>query len=298
MVLNTLYPAEIWHAAILKVGHYTLEISQLVAFSAILLATFTISKFIHHSLTNLNRRTRFHGSPQLYIVARVIHYCILIVGFVVALAALGIDVTTLALVASALGVGVGLGLQSIVNDFVSGLAILFEKTLKIGDFIELDSGITGEVKEIHMRATLVRTNDNVDILIPNSTLANGKIINWTLEEDVRRFRIPFGVAYGSNKETVRLAALEAAASIPYTLYANERQPTVWMTGFGDSSLNFTLGVWVSAKQVKRPTALISDYLWALDDAFRIHQIEVPFPQRDLHIKTKSAANIILPAEHK
>ncbi len=276
---------EIWNSTLIQIGDYTLATSQLLMALLIIVITLlvtTISKKSFRRLASGNSRI---PKNLAYIISRFANYLIIFVGFLLAVSALGVDVSKLALVASALGIGIGLGLQGIVNNFVSGLAILLEGSLKVGDFIELDSGITGEVIEIHMRATLIRTNDNVDILIPNADLTNGNVINWTLEDCTRRFRIPFGVAYGSDKEVVKEAVLAAAKTLPYTLSGANKDAVVWMTGFGDSSLNFTLGVWVDAAYVKRPTTLLSDYLWAIDDALRAHNIEIPFPQRDLHIRS-------------
>ncbi len=276
---------EIWNSTLIQIGDYTLATSQLLMALLIIVITLlvtTISKKSFRRLASGNSRI---PKNLAYIISRFANYLIIFVGFLLAVSALGVDVSKLALVASALGIGIGLGLQGVVNNFVSGLAILLEGSLKVGDFIELDSGITGEVIEIHMRATLIRTNDNVDILIPNADLTNGNVINWTLEDCTRRFRIPFGVAYGSDKEVVKEAVLAAAKTLPYTLSGANKDAVVWMTGFGDSSLNFTLGVWVDAAYVKRPTTLLSDYLWAIDDALRAHNIEIPFPQRDLHIRS-------------
>ncbi|MCR8922947.1 mechanosensitive ion channel [Dasania sp. GY-MA-18] len=275
----------IWQTPVLHVGNYTLVTSQVLTFVVVLLVTYIIARIIRNIFYRLTHKDSSMTVAHLYIIGRFAQYSIYVVGFVLAISVLGIDMGKLALMASALGVGIGLGLQGIVNNFVSGLAILLERSLKVGDFIELDSGLTGEVIEIHMRATLIRTNDNVDILIPNAELTNGKVINWTLEESVRRFRIPLGVAYGSDKELVKKAVLEAANSVSYTIKTPGREPIVWMSGFGDSSLNFVLGVWVTAEQVKRPTALTSDYLWAIDDHLRKYKIEIPFPQRDLHIRS-------------
>ena len=190
----------------------------------------------------------------------------------------------IALVAGALGIGVGLGLQELVKNFVAGIVILLEKSLKVGDFIQLDADVFGVVKEINFRSTLIRTNDNVDILVPNAELMTNRVINWTLEEARARFRIPFSVAYGSDKELVKKAVLEAAESVGHTLNEKGFTPTVWFTSFGDSSLDFLLGVWVDYDAVIRPTALKSEYLWAIDDAFRKYNIEIPFPQRDVYIK--------------
>ena len=275
----------IWHKKIITIGDFNLDSSQILTFAFILFLTFFIALLCRKGFKNLGKRKKVFASAQLYMIGRFTHYIIWVIGFVIALSALGIDVSKLALVASALGIGIGLGLQGIVNNFVSGLAILLEKSVKVGDFIELDGGITGEVMEIHMRATLIRTNDNVDILIPNADLTNSKLINWTLEESVRRFRIPFGVAYGTDKTILKKAVLEAADSVSCTLNHPTKKTLVWMTGFGDSSLDFVLAVWVGAENVKRPSSLTSEYLWAIDDALRKYNIEIPFPQRDLHLRS-------------
>lgn len=281
---------------LLQIGEFTLTIGQVLSFFLVLIVTFIVSRLLQAGFNKLARKGGNSNSHQLYIISRIIHYIVVFVGFIIALTMLGFKVTELAIMASALGIGIGLGLQNMVNNFVSGLMIMFERTLKVGDFIELSNGVVGGVIEINMRATLIRTNDNVDILIPNADLVSGMVTNWTLADNVRRFRIPFGVKYGTDKELVKKAALEAAENVPYTLNIIGRQPVVWMTSYGDSAVNFTLGVWVSAQQVKRPTALISDYLWALDDALAKYEIEIPFPQRDLHIKsnyTQSSPESIL-----
>jgi len=169
---------------------------------------------------------------------------------------------------------------------VSGLIILFDRTLKVGDFVELASGVHGTVRDIYIRATRITTNDNIDIVVPNSEFVSGRVVNWTLREVSRRLKVPFGVAYGSDKELVKKAALEAAAEVPFTLtLEGDRKPQVWLTGFGDSSLNFALVVWLTAEATKRPGAVTASYNWALESALGRHGIEIPFPQRDLHVRS-------------
>ena len=173
-----------------------------------------------------------------------------------------------------------------ISNFVAGLIILFEKSLKVGDFVELESGVTGEVKEINMRSTLITTNHNIDILVPNSEFVGGRVINWTLREAYRRTHVPFGVAYGTDKELVRKAALEAADNVQWTLTTSKaRKPQVWFVEFGDSSLNFELVVWLTPDAVKRPGAVMAAYLWEIETKLNEYGIEVPFPQRDLHLRS-------------
>jgi small-conductance mechanosensitive channel len=222
----------------------------------------------------------------LYVLGRVFHYVIFAAAFVVALSSIGLDFTKLAFIAGALSVGIGFGLQAIFSNFISGIIVLFERSLKVGDFVELESGVTGEVREINIRSTLITTNDNIDILVPNSEFVNGRVINWTLRDAHRRSRIPFGVAYGTDKELVKSAVLEAAAEVPFTLknYPG-RDPQVWLVGFGDSSLNFELVVWLTREAVVRPGAVHAAFSWAIESALAKHGIEIPFPQRDINIRT-------------
>ena len=204
----------------------------------------------------------------------------------IALDAIGIDLTALAVFSGALGVGIGFGLQAIFSNMVAGLILLFEQSIKVGDFIDLTDGITGEVKEINIRSTLVTTNDNVDVLVPNSEFINGRVTNWTLRDARRRTRFAFGVAYGSDKELVRKAVLEAAEEVPHTLSdVPGFEPQVWLVNFGDSSLDFELVVWLKPDSVKRPGAVQAAYNWAIETKLQKYSLEIPFPQRDLHIRS-------------
>ncbi len=247
------------------------------------------SKVLQRTLTNvLSKRSKI-SPDRIFTFNRIIHYIIVFIGFIFALSLLGVSFNRMALIFGALGVGIGFGLQNIVNNFFSGVIVLFERSLKVGDFVELESGVFGEVKDIKIRSTLVRTTDNIDIIVPNSEFISGRVTNWTLAERFRRFRIPFSVAYGSDKNLVRKAVIEEAMTVRHTMKISGFEPQVWMTGFGDSALNFTLGVWVEAESVRRPAPMTSDYLWAIDDALRKYNIEIPFPQRDLHLRSISAS---------
>lgn len=244
------------------------------------------SKLVRHGLDRVAQRREVMNRASLYTVGRLFHYSILTIGIIVGLSSIGLDFTKLTLFVSALGVGLGFGLQAIFSNFVAGLIILFEKSLKVGDFVELESGVNGEVREINIRSTLITTNDNIDILVPNSEFVGGRVTNWTLREVYRRLRIPFGVAYGTDKDLVKKAGLEAAASVPFTLMkpAN-RHPQVWLVAFGDSCLNFELVVWPKKEAVSRPGTVHAAYTWALETALSKYGIEIPFPQRDLHLRS-------------
>ncbi|MGE4070445.1 MAG: mechanosensitive ion channel domain-containing protein [Lysobacterales bacterium] len=269
-----------------EVGNAAITLGGTLRVIAILLAAWLLSHWFRRALERYGQRRPDVSRPALYAAGRIAHYLMIVLGFSVALAAIGLDLTKIAIFASALGVGIGFGLQTVVNNFISGLILLFERSLKIGDFVELESGVTGEVTDISIRATRVTTNDNIDILVPNSEFVNGRVTSWTLREITRRVRIPFGVAYGVDKELVKKAALEAAAGVPFTFATSgPRRAQVWLVGFGDSSLDFELVVWLTADAVKRPGAVQAAYYWALEDALRAYGIEIPFPQRDLHVRS-------------
>jgi len=252
----------------------------------IIFLAWLVSRGLRLGLKRLAERWPGMSPASVYAFSRVLHYVLLALGVVVGLSTIGIDLSNLALLLGALGVGIGFGLQGLVGNFVSGIVILFERSLKVGDFVELESGVAGEVREIRMRATRITTNDNVDILVPNSEFVNGRVVNWTLDEAFRRIHVPFGVAYGSDKEKVRTAVLEAAEQTPHTLRGIPgRESRVWLVRFGDSSLDFELVVWLTPEAVKRPSGVQAEYLWAIHEALERHGIEIPFPQRDLHLRS-------------
>ncbi len=234
---------------------------------------------------SLARSSRFTPSVQA-LVSQGARLTLLFVAVMMALNAIGIDLTALAVFSGAIGVGIGFGLQSIFSNLMAGIIILMEKSIKVGDFVEFENGLVGEVREINVRATLVTTNDNVDILVPNSEFINNRVTNWTLREGYRRLRVPFGVAYGTDKDLVKKAALEASESVPHMLTdVSGRDPQVWLVGFGDSSLDFELVVWLRPESVKRPGAVMAAYNWAIESALHKYGIEIPFPQRDLHFRS-------------
>jgi small-conductance mechanosensitive channel len=253
----------------------------------IFLFFYAISWIIRHFLDRLERRQHFQQG-SFYAGGRVLHYTILTIAGIAALGSIGLDFSNFALIAGALSVGIGFGLQSVVLNFVSGLILLFEGSIRVGDYVELDSNdsgsnLMGVVKEIRSRATLINTNDNVDVIVPNSELVGNRMVNWTLKESTARMRIPFSVAYGSDKELVKKAALEAAAEGEFCIHHTPGlKAAVRMISFGDSALNFELRVWVNRQGVRRPIFVRSSILWEMDTRFREYGIKVPFPQRDMH----------------
>lgn len=277
--------AEWVSASLFRVGDTPVTSLGLLRVVLILTIAWWVSYWLRRALKRLGERREGANQPAFYTVGRLSHYILILIGFLVGLSSIGVDFTNFALVAGAIAIGIGFGLQSIVNNFVSGLILLFERTLKIGDFVELNSGIAGEVREINVRSTVINTNDNIDIVVPNSEFMSGMVTNWTLAEGYCRIHLPFKVAYGTDKELVRQAGLEAAEKLPHTLYGVPgKNPGVWLTSFGDSGLNFELVVWVTPRAVKRPGAVRAAYMWEIESALRKHDIEIPIPQRDLRLR--------------
>lgn len=270
------------------VGETPVAGSDILRVLIILVVAYLLSRLLRHAINRFSDRQDVSTQASLYTVGRLSHYTIITIAGIVALSTIGLDFSNLALVAGALSVGIGFGLQSIVGNFVSGLIILFEHSLRVGDYVELDTGLTGTVKSINVRSTLITTNDNIDIVVPNSEFVTARLTNWTLGERVRRVRVPFSVAYGSDKEVVKQAALEAAAEVPYTLsHMRGREIQVRLVEFGDSSLNFMMLVWVNRQGAKRPGRTVGAYLWELESKLREYGIEIPYPQRDLHLRSDS-----------
>ena len=214
-------------------GDIQLTTLNVIHIAIILAIAWWISKLGRRGVERLSTMRPNMNRASVYTLNRLLHYVVMTVGFLIGMSAIGIDLSKFALFASALGVGVGFGMQTLVSNFLAGLMLLFEKSLKVGDYIELESGIVGEVREINIRSTVITTNDNIDIVVPNSVFVNGHVMNWTMRDVYRRIHVPFGVAYGTDKELVRKAVLEAAATVSHTLSNDEqRKPQVWLTGFG------------------------------------------------------------------
>jgi small-conductance mechanosensitive channel len=221
---------------------------------------------------------------QQFAIARISGYLIFVVGMMVGLQSIGVDLSSLVVLGGALGVGVGFGLQNIVSNFVSGLILLVERPIKLGDRVDV-GGTNGDVVRIAGRSTWVRTNDNVVIIIPNSEFIANRVTNWTANDRQVRFAVPVGVSYNANPEEVKEILLQVALSHPDVM--KDPAPDVRFVDFGDSSLDFELRVW-TITQVQAPQKLISDLLFLIFKTFGELGIEIPFPQRDLHLRTVAA----------
>jgi small-conductance mechanosensitive channel len=230
----------------------------------------------------LSRMTLPRGMRET--ISTTAYYIILLLAFFFAAGAAGFDLTKFTILAGALGVGIGFGLQNIVNNFISGLILLFERPIQIGDTIEIEN-LVGSVKQIGIRASVVRTFAGAEVIVPNGDLISGRVINWTLSDRLRRIEIYVGVAYGTDPQQVMDILLEQANSHEDTLQHPE--PYVLFTGFGECSLDFKLRFWTN--NYDRWFFVESEVKLAVNNAVVEAGIEIPFPQRDLHVRSVDEA---------
>ncbi|MBV6624946.1 MAG: mechanosensitive ion channel [Rivularia sp. (in: Bacteria)] len=214
------------------------------------------------------------------VIAIVFKYTFIGIGSVVLLQIFGVDLSSLAILASALGVGIGFGFQDIAKNFGSGLVLLFERPIQVGDFIEVGKYM-GSVESIGARSVTIRTLDRVSIIVPNSRFLEDEVINWSHHNPISRIHIPVGVSYSADVKIVKKALLEAGKNHPEVL--SVPQPQVLFSGFGDSSLDFELLVWIDAPS--HQVSIKSDLCFRIEATLKQYHIEIPFPQRDLHLRT-------------
>lgn len=225
-------------------------------------------------------------------VAFLANYSLILIGTIVLLQLWGLDLSSLAILISVLGVGIGFGLQGIAKEFVSGLVIIFERPIQVGDFIELPE-MQGTVERISVRSTEIRTVDQLSIIIPNSRFLESEVINWSHRTPISRLRIPVGVAYGSSLSKVRSALIDAAKDYPDPDVLADPAPRVFFKGFGESSLDFELLIWIA--EPRKQFGIKSDLYFRIEAILRHRKIEIPFPQRDLHLRSGSLP-VELPAQ--
>lgn len=265
-------------------GEWIAGAGRLLVAVVIVAAAFIAARLVRLFIERMRNRTKL-PTPSVYIVEKLATYGLIAAGGFVAFSTLGLNLTSLAVFAGAVGVGVGLGLQGVVREFVSGLVVIFDPNVHVGDFVELENGVRGEIVEVGPRATRIRTNDALDVVLPNSKLIDNQVVNWTLKGETRRIHVPFSVAYGVDKAAVRDAVLAAAREMPFTLESETRRSQVWLVGFGESAMNFELVVWPTPEAARRPGAMHAAYTWAIDDALCKAGIEIPYPQMDVRLRS-------------
>jgi small-conductance mechanosensitive channel len=236
------------------------------------------SFIVHRILTRYNYDIGVRQS-----IGSIIRYTLLGIGLIIIFQNSGLNMSSLGLVIGALSVGIGLGLQTITNNFVSGIIIMFERPVKIGDKIEVGQ-VTGNVVRIGARATTVLTNDNISVIVPNSDFVSGKVINWSHSERKVRFNFDVFTSYRENPDKIKSLLLEVARENPGVL--QDPPPDVLFIEYGESSLKFYLRIWTTA-YVDKPVVLKSQLYYSIFRKFKENGVEIPYPQRELHIRSGS-----------
>jgi small-conductance mechanosensitive channel len=279
------YWEEILHyltTPLFSLGETPISVATIFKLVAIMVVVAIAARYLRRLVqAKLLARTKMTPGLQ-YAISRIAGYVVILLGFIVGLQTIGINLNSLAVVLGALGIGIGLGLQNIVNNFLSGLILLSDRSIQVGDRIEVGN-TSGKVIKIGARATSILTNDDIVIIVPNAEFVTEKVINWSYGVDQRvRLRMPVGVSYNSDPNLVEKLLLEVAKENKGVL--SEPPSSAIITGFGESSIDFELRVW-TMDLIHRPGYLKSSLYFDIWEKFKANGIEIPFPQRDVHIKT-------------
>ncbi|MEP0751728.1 mechanosensitive ion channel [Trichocoleus sp. Lan] len=271
--------SQLFTTPVFEIGNTRLSLGSIVQLILLAIAVFIASRATSEWIKRkiLVRVKLDRGTREA--IAAVIGYLLAGFGFMIVLQTAGINLSSLTVFAGVIGIGLGFGLQNLSSNFISGLTLLFEQPIRAGDFIEVD-GLLGTVENISIRSTIVRTLDGVFVIVPNVRFVENHIINWTYKDPKCRIHLPIGVAYGSEPILVTEALLAAARREPGIL--SSPAPKVWFKGFGESSLDFQLLVWIDRPQSSDP--IKSSLNFAIEHEFRDRGIKIPFPQRDIHIR--------------
>ncbi len=262
----------------LEVGSLSVSLGDVLIFLITIYISVILSRFIRFILEEDVLRKVKLPRGVAGSISMLTHYVILAIGFTVAMSAAGIEWSRFAILAGALGVGIGFGLQDVVNNFVSGLILIFERPIKLGDVIELEN-LRGNVKRIGIRSSTIRTFEGAEVIVPNSFLISNKVVNWTLSDRMRRVSVPVGVAYGTDPKTV-IKLLENIAK-KHQEVREKPEPVALFLGFGESSLDFELRFWTN--NFDTWLELQTDISVHINEELAKAGIEIPFPQRDIHI---------------
>ena len=275
------YVEKILEFKILEIDRYSISVYNLL----LVIIVFFAVKWITYSIDNyIKRRLQKKGiadEGRTSSITQILKYVVYVIGFFFVVKSLGINIDLILGVFAALGLGIGFALQDVFKDLISGIIILFEGNVAVGDILEVD-GLTGSVKKINLRTSLIRTRDGIYMVIPNSRIVNEKVVNWSADNKITRFNVIVGVAYGSDTEKVKNLLLESAKK--HDAVIKRPSPIVFFDDFGDSALMFDLHFWVVDTWNIESTK--SDIRFEIDKVFRENNISIPFPQRDVHMISK------------
>ncbi|MEM6829340.1 MAG: mechanosensitive ion channel domain-containing protein [Bacteroidota bacterium] len=273
---------EVFTTSLFSLGKSEISLGTILYLTlAFILLSYLSKRFKRFLVNKILKKTNLDSGPR-NTIGMVARFILVFVGAIVIIQGAGIDLSSLSLLAGALGVGIGFGLQNITDNFISGIIILFEEPIKVGDRIVVGD-TEGDVTSISVRATTILTNDNISIIVPNSEFISSRVINWSHNDRNIRINIPVGVSYNEDPQEVKKILLQIADENVHVLKAP--QPMVLFDEYADSSLNFTLAIWTSS-HTDKPRILKSELYFSLFEKFKESGIEIPFPQRDIHIKSQ------------
>ncbi len=266
-------------------------ISLLSIIRALFLITigFAIGSLYKRWINKISLKWPNMSQMSLKLTSNVGFYLIVFITIMISMSSLGIDMSSISLIAGALSIGIGFGLQTVVSNLIAGIILMFERTIRIGDIIEITDLLKGTVTDIRIRSTTIKTFDNIDIVIPNSSFIQNNVINWTLDDPTRRLHIAFGVAYGTKIEKIKEVVLDElkTSDLIYVRNDENKKPDIRFENMNTSSIDFELLVWVKANDKINANSIKSDFLTLIYNCLYKHQIEIPFPQLDLHVKRDS-----------
>ena len=270
------HPALTYHFGKYQISIYSI-IQTLIVLTTIFWLTTLLMRWINKKVSQVES---LHPSSRA-LIQKIIMIVFYIVAFFFTMGTLGIDLSSLTVLGGAVGIGLGFGLQKIASNFISGLILLLERSLQIGDMVEMADGTLGIVRKNGARYTLIETFDARDIMVPNEDFIVGRVVNWTFTNKKGRVEMAIGVSYKSDLELAKKIILESAINHPLTL--KDPKPECFLRNFGDSSINFKLFVWV-ADITKINYSIQDEILFTIWHRFKENNIELPYPQRDVHIR--------------
>ncbi len=268
-------------APLVSLGGARVSAGGLLQVAVALVIVFLVGRALRRALAQRLLPHLHLESGLAYAISNIAFYLFVTIGWLVVIQASGVNLTSLTVLVGALGVGIGFGLQEVASNFISGLILLLERPIEVGDHIQVGQ-LDGQVTRINIRATEILTNDSIAVIVPNKDFVTLQVVNWSRGGDSIRVHVPIGVAYGTDPRRVEAALLGAVATVPEVL--KDPAPEVRLVDFGDSSIDFEVLAWTRELLQRRP-ALVSKVNFAVYDAFTRQGIEIPFPQRDIHLRT-------------
>jgi|GEM_PF-1517119 len=284
---------EVLQHPLLSYSGMSLSLLLILQILVLLIFGIIVNRLYGHMVARMGRKRNW-SEQTVHLIQAVGKYPFIFIVAMIMLSVVGINTRSLALVAGALSVGIGFGMQTIVNNLVSGIILLFDKSIRPGDFICLGEnspagGFRGSVVQMNTRATVLRTNDNINIIIPNADLMASQVVNWTYADEKIRFRIPFSVAYGTDIDKVKTLIAEALLELPVVL--SQPEPQIWLASHAESWLAFLAAIWVEGPDARQPARINDIALTAITKTLARNGIEIPCPQLDLRLRDNDRQSI-------